>query len=647
MSDSGSANASNGDEPTPTPAPAPTSVPSTTVQLAMTSGDAASEAIAPPSDDSGFDDIKKAAQFYYRNINATAETWDSIQSEIMESLRVYPQGVPDQKRFGRTTGSIQGVQYFLYAIAGCEVVRRLRNSTTEVQAAMFFSELIRHARNMEKREGLFAPRRKYSGFKPLMNENSVTHQYPGQSPVPWFRYLFVTSSQLHPKDPKSLFTRQFKEYCKGCLQNKYLPAWNLLNPGGPVHNPAKRQQQLNRTHAEVWKRTQPDHWQKYQESPEYKSLKDPYNIPEAAYIKATAWLAFEWLGPAADPKTQEPMLCGSGRKIRPRVDPMAHGHSKKRRVAMDNAPVPAPEGTEVAQPQDPRVELLKKFQVWQIAYCRDMVRVVHHSVAPRDIPDMQTMVGRASTVTGPDIYLNALEKIRPGCVYVQGGCNDRDAVWSPGWTEAYLKPRGSVGVVVDGGVYKSFQCCTSTVPIFAKFVSPSPAINRKSSESFGKPTVVGGVTIKAGDIIMGDKDGVIVIPQENEDELFEYLDGYIYANAMFGKVAAKAIANGVAMTKEPALAAMFNRKYRRPESYWREYEGWWNEWKSKYPGIEDTVGTSAFYSGGLDDGQPPHPTSISMSAADVTAASVAAAVVGVSAPVTGHPPAPVSTPKDK
>ena len=35
-----------------------------------------------------------------------------------------------------------------------------------------------------------------------------------------------------------------------------------------------------------------------------------------------------------------------------------------------------------------------------------------------------------------------------------------------------------------------------------------------------------------------------------------------------------AIKKGTAMTKEPALAAMFNKKYKRPESYWRDYAGY-------------------------------------------------------------------------
>jgi regulator of RNase E activity RraA len=112
---------------------------------------------------------------------------------------------------------------------------------------------------------------------------------------------------------------------------------------------------------------------------------------------------------------------------------------------------------------------------------RDVTRVVHHSIEGRGLAENVTMVGRAYTCEGPDIYLNALECIQPGEVFVHGGCNDTDAVFSPGWTHAYLKPRGAVGVVVDGGVYKSYQCKDAAVPMFTKFVSPSPAINRKET----------------------------------------------------------------------------------------------------------------------------------------------------------------------
>ena len=152
----------------------------------------------------------------------------------------------------------------------------------------------------------------------------------------------------------------------------------------------------------------------------------------------------------------------------------------------------------------------------------------------------------------------------PGEVLVQGGCDDVHAVWSPGWSQAYLAPRGAVGFVSDGGVCKSFQCADAAVPIFTKFVSPSFAINRRGTDTIGQPTVIGGHTVNPGDIVMGDLDGVIVIPKECEEDFFAGFDGFIEANAQFGKIAGKALAAGTPLTKEPALADMFERKYRNP-----------------------------------------------------------------------------------
>ena len=93
----------------------------------------------------------------------------------------------------------------------------------------------------------------------------------------------------------------------------------------------------------------------------------------------------------------------------------------------------------------------------------------------------------------------------------------------------------------------------------------------------GRAVVIGGVVVKPGEIIMGDRDGVIVIPAECEDDLFEHIDGFVEGNGAFGLVANDALANGVVMTEHPALAKMFAYKYTKPESYWRLYEQWWAE----------------------------------------------------------------------
>ena len=264
---------------------------------------------------------------------------------------------------------------------------------------------------------------------------------------------------------------------------------------------------------------------------------------------------------------------------------------------------PAPAGEDPPRVSDPNVERLRCLQVWQLAYCRDVVKPLTPNIQARGLSAGTTMVGRAYTVHGPDIYLNALEGVGPGQVYVQAGCSETDSVFSPGWTHAYLAPRGAVGVVVDGGVYKSFECGGAAVPMFSRFVSPAVAVNYPRTASVGSAITIGGVTVRPGDIIAGDADGVVAISQADEADLMHHLDGYLAGNSKFGQLAARhAIAAGVPMTEQPALADMFARKYANPQSYWREYEGWWAQWKDEYgDGLEYVAAAkgakSAFYSG--------------------------------------------------
>ena len=83
---------------------------------------------------------------------------------------------------------------------------------------------------------------------------------------------------------------------------------------------------------------------------------------------------------------------------------------------------------------DPHVERLRamQLQTWQLAYCRDVVK----SVAPSTIKSVRLapgtiMIGRAYTVSGPEIYLDALE----GIVWVATLPERQPGVqrWPPSW----------------------------------------------------------------------------------------------------------------------------------------------------------------------------------------------------------------------
>ena len=61
----------------------------------------------------------------------------------------------------------------------------------------------------------------------------------------------------------------------------------------------------------------------------------------------------------------------------------------------------------------------------------------------------------------------------------------------------------------------------SGIPVFARGASPLDTNGRAEVRSFGEPVVVGGVTVRAGDYVVGDDDGVVVAPAEVIDELVE------------------------------------------------------------------------------------------------------------------------------
>lgn len=97
-------------------------------------------------------------------------------------------------------------------------------------------------------------------------------------------------------------------------------------------------------------------------------------------------------------------------------------------------------------------------------------------------------------------------------------------------TQARLN--GIVGVVADGGVRDTADLRAMRFPVFARFHTPHVGMNRTVGQT-QVPVPCGGVVINPGDYVLGDDDGVVVIPPalveqvvaqvedkvKNEDEL--------------------------------------------------------------------------------------------------------------------------------
>jgi len=79
--------------------------------------------------------------------------------------------------------------------------------------------------------------------------------------------------------------------------------------------------------------------------------------------------------------------------------------------------------------------------------------------------------------------------------------------------------RGARGAVVDGITRDTKAIKEMKFPIFIKGIAPGDSKGRIEIISFNQPIKCGGVWVNPGDIVFGDDDGVVVIPQEISDEV--------------------------------------------------------------------------------------------------------------------------------
>ncbi len=150
-------------------------------------------------------------------------------------------------------------------------------------------------------------------------------------------------------------------------------------------------------------------------------------------------------------------------------------------------------------------------------------------------PDMK-VVGRAMPVLEADIFdddadspgrskpfglmLEALDDLRPGEVYVATGGSLRYAFWGElmSTRARYLK---AAGAVLNGFVRDASGIEALGFPTFSRGLYSQDQGPRGRVIDFRVAIEIEGVRIKPGDLIFGDREGVLVIPAEIEAEAVE------------------------------------------------------------------------------------------------------------------------------
>ena len=82
-----------------------------------------------------------------------------------------------------------------------------------------------------------------------------------------------------------------------------------------------------------------------------------------------------------------------------------------------------------------------------------------------------------------------------------------------------LQARGVLGFVVDGGSRDTELIVEQGFPVFCSFLTPADIVSRWLPDRYGEPVTIGAVTISTGDYLLGDRDGVVVIPAAAVEEV--------------------------------------------------------------------------------------------------------------------------------
>ena len=108
--------------------------------------------------------------------------------------------------------------------------------------------------------------------------------------------------------------------------------------------------------------------------------------------------------------------------------------------------------------------------------------------------------------------MDMLDAIFPGAVIViDPGDEARAAHWGELMSNTALQ-KGATGCVINGGLRDSPQILELGFPVFRVFQSPLTAAVRWEIAEFNTPIRIGGVDIMPGDYVLGDLDGVLVLP---------------------------------------------------------------------------------------------------------------------------------------
>jgi regulator of RNase E activity RraA len=200
----------------------------------------------------------------------------------------------------------------------------------------------------------------------------------------------------------------------------------------------------------------------------------------------------------------------------------------------------------------PNQELLSRFEQLYTGAVNDVLRefcLLNQALPNRIIPlrEYRTVAGFAFTVkSAPNAKITGemefrsqmLDEMHADSFIMWDTSKDEHATLWGGVMTATAKGKKVKAACIDGGIRDTFQILEADFPVFYKYRLSNGSLGRCLITHFQIVLQIDNVTIKPGDIILGDIDGVLVVPRdiayevliraeeikENEKKIFSWVN---------------------------------------------------------------------------------------------------------------------------
>jgi regulator of RNase E activity RraA len=115
------------------------------------------------------------------------------------------------------------------------------------------------------------------------------------------------------------------------------------------------------------------------------------------------------------------------------------------------------------------------------------------------------------------LLFRALDELRPNEVYVATGCAPQFALWGGLMTTRALHLKAA-GAVLDGYSRDTPEVLQLGLPVFSLGGYAQDQGPRGKVVDYRVPVEIQGVRVAPGDIVFGDRDGVLIVPKQAEAE---------------------------------------------------------------------------------------------------------------------------------